>query len=191
MVGVDEAAPVVQDLRHVGGQVAVPVVIHPPNVRPGTTVNHMTDPVVDESDEARMTAARELYPDRELKFVDYIDRRIIAIRPSQGQVASMARLGRSTRMDDVARVSNLLDMLDALLADPDDRDWLASGLLGGDMDMGTGMEDGTETEATALGLLYATTRAWADDGNRADRRVAKKARRVTAKPREVGDDTVG
>lgn len=122
---------------------------------------------------------RVVYGEREFAWVTYGGREMIALRPTQGQVAALARLGKSGRMDDIQRVANFLDMLEAFLADPEDKTWLSNVMLGGDMEMGVGTEDGSEPHITALGLLNTVARAFATDGdNREEKRAMKKARRA-------------
>jgi hypothetical protein len=127
----------------------------------------------------RLAEAEAAHPGRNPRAVTYGGRVLIALQPTSGQIAAMARLGRSGRMDDSQRIANLLDIMELLLAEDVDKAWLANGMLGGEMDIGDADDDDTKP-ASALGLLRALTRAYAPEDNREGRRAAeKKARRVT------------
>lgn len=122
------------------------------------------------------------HPGREAAILPYADRRMAVLRPTEGQQAAIARMLRSSRIDDLTKVSNLLDILEALLADSYDQAWLSDRMLGGDMDVAVG-ETIADLEAgppSAMGLLRKIAQAFAAPANREERReTVRKARRGT------------
>jgi hypothetical protein len=137
--------------------------------------------MADDETQDRLAEAEVAFPGRNPRAVTFGDRVLIALEPTDGQVAVMARLGKSGRMDDMTRVAGILDLMELLLADPEDKTWLSSGLLGGEMGFGTG--DDTGSDLTAMGLLRAIMAAHRPEPtNREERRTAaKKAVRKTTR----------
>lgn len=131
------------------------------------------------ADVALLTRAREHYPTREVALITYGDRRLVVLNPTEGQTAAIARMLRSSRIDDLTKVSNILDILEALLADPADQAWLSDRMLTGNMDMGGQTVEALEAgPPSALGLLRKIAQTFAPPENREERReTARKARR--------------
>lgn len=117
---------------------------------------------------------RAEHPNRMLDVVTFGGRDMIVFKPTDGQAAAMAQLGRSSRMEDLDRIANIVDLIQALLVEPEDRAWLAAGMLGGDIEFGS-EETFTSAEpgVTALGLLDAITRRFGSGTNRAARRARR------------------
>jgi len=93
-------------------------------------------------DEEKDQAARTF----EVPFKDGVDKhgepkykRIVFNQPTEGQIAVMARGARRAKrgsgQDALAAVGLILDVIDALVASPDDRNWLEDGLLDTSLDL--------------------------------------------------------
>lgn len=141
--------------------------------------------MVEFSDEAKqdLTEARALYPSRRLELIDYADREMIVFAPTRAQALALSRVGMSRTVEDVQRLSDFLDLIEALVVEDDDKRWLNAEVLSGRLDFGAeGEVTDTPVEGaapTVLGLLGAIAAVFAVEGdNRADRRRNAKARRV-------------
>lgn len=134
------------------------------------------DAEIDPALAADLADARAENPDRTVEILDYVfrggHREMIVFRPTEGQVAAMLRAAQSRQMSTEQTVADLLDILSALLVYPEDRQWLAVGMLDGTMDLGD-EDDATEQPASALGLLRAVSMLFAVEG--ADNRAARRA----------------
>jgi hypothetical protein len=73
--------------------------------------------------------------DSELKPfpVTFKDREVMFNPPSEGQIAVIARAGRKAQrgggQNAVDAIGLILDVIDRLVVDPDDRNWLEEGLI--------------------------------------------------------------
>lgn len=134
----------------------------------------LADPEQAEELLADLARLRAEHPSRVLDVITFAGRDMIVFRPSDGQAAAMAQLGRSVRMDELDRVANIVDLVQALLVEPEDRAWLSAGMLTGEIDFGSEASFGPDgPDETALGLLNAVTTKFAMAGNRAERRARR------------------
>lgn len=126
---------------------------------------------------AEVEAVRQAHPGRQVDWVMFNGEPMIVFRPTEGQVAALARLSVSVHMDDIQRVANFLDTLEQLIADEHDRRRFAGQMLTGEIDFGRDEDVGkADAPVSALQLLELIAAKFGVDENRADRRA--RARRV-------------
>lgn len=121
---------------------------------------------------ADLARLRGEHPTRELAVITFAGRDMIIYRPTDGQAAAMAQIGRSLSMTDMDRVANIVDLTVALLVEPEDRSWFSAGMLNGGIEFGSeeSFNPNRPPDPTCLGLLDAVTRKFNMGGNRAERR---------------------
>lgn len=140
-----------------------------------------TPDLATEAEEAEMMAeAQEDWPGRTLAWLDYADRRMIVMKPTDGQAAALVRVLKSSRVDDSTAVSNVLDILEALIADEYDRQWLSGRLLGGEMELTVGdgsIESLEQGDPSAMGLLREIAKLFAPTEDNREARRKSRARR--------------